>query len=97
MAKQQTMKIAIVAVLCFVNVFVAAMWHLYVSALDLHLSFGFVGWAFGVGIVSGLLTAIVGILLKHPFWGIITGASVCYLLALGYIVIGRRIPLEWIY
>jgi hypothetical protein len=53
--------------------------------------------AFGLGMVAGLLIAGIGTLLKDPFWGIIAGISVCYLLALGYIVIGRGIPMQWIY
>ncbi|QDT94635.1 hypothetical protein [Gimesia aquarii] len=97
MTKLVTKKFAIPAFLCFGSIFVAAMCHLYVSALDLHLPFGLIQWAFGLGIVSGLLILVVGTLLKQTPWGIIAGAFACYALTVGYIVFGRGIPITWLY
>lgn len=97
MTKQLTVRFAMPFVLCFVSIFVIAMCHLYFSAQNLHLSFDYIREAFRLGIITGLLIAVVGTLLKHPLWGIIVGTSVCYALAVGYIVVGRGIPIEWIY
>ncbi|QDU06716.1 hypothetical protein [Gimesia aquarii] len=97
MAKRQTKKFAIPAFLCFGSIFVAAMYHLYISAVDLHLSFELIHRAFGLGIVSGLLILVVGTLLKQTPWGIIAGAFACYALTVGYIVFGRGIPITWLY
>ncbi|WP_298869014.1 hypothetical protein [uncultured Gimesia sp.] len=97
MTKQRTMRFAMPFVLCFVSLFVIAMCHLYFSAVDIHLSFDSISEAFRLGIITGLLIAVVGTLLKHPFWGITAGASICYSLSVGYIVVGRAIPIEWIY
>lgn len=97
MAKRQIKKFAIPAFLCFGSFFVATMYHLYVSALDLHLSFGLIQGAFGLGIVSGLLILVVGSFLKQVPWGIIAGAFICYALTVGYIVFGSGIPMKWLY
>jgi len=97
MTKQRTIQFAIAGVVCFVSFFVVAMSHLYFSAHYIHLSFDLIREAFRLGIITGLLIVVVGTLLKHPLWGIISGTSVCYLLAVGYIFIGRGIPVEWIY
>ncbi len=97
MTKQRTMQFAIAGIVCFISIFVVAMCHLYFSALNIHLSFDIIREAFRLGIITGLLIAVVGTLLKHPLWGIIVGTSICYSLAVGYIVVGRGIPIEWLY
>lgn len=97
MTKQQTNNFSLAAFVFFVSVFIAAMWHLYINARQIPLSVTMINSVFGLGMITGVLAAGIGILLKHPFWGIITGASVCYLLALGYLVIGHGIPPQWMY
>ena len=86
------------ASLCFLGVIVAAILHLLFFCLfDLHLSGSHVGRAFGLGAFVGIFIATFGAALKQRLSGIIVGASVCYLLAIGYIVLWAGIPIEWIY
>ena len=49
------------------------------------------------GTYVGVFFAAIGIALKKPLSGIIAGAAVFYLLAIGYIVLWVGIPIEWIY
>ncbi|MFK7778233.1 MAG: hypothetical protein QM501_08940 [Gimesia sp.] len=97
MTKQQKRSLAMVGVLCFVSVFIAAMSHLYFSALQIHLSMATINSAFGLGMIAGLLTVGNGNSLNCPIWGFFLGAVICYFLAVSYIVVGHGIPVEWIY
>ena len=91
------MKYAKPLLIFFVGMMAAAMWHLYLCAQNLDLGLTIIGWAFGLGFSAGFLIAALGALFKHPLGGIFAGVSVCYLLALGYIVIWVGIPIVWIY
>lgn len=81
----------------FAGMLAVATWHLYLSAHHQHLGVTNIAWAFGLGFSAGLPIAALGALFKHPLGGIFAGVSVCYLLALGYIVIWVGIPIVWIY
>jgi len=91
------MKLTTMAALCIVFLIVVEMRHLYLSMHDLNLAFSHIQIAFWLGIIAGLSIAALGFLLKHPLGGMIAGACLCYLLAIGYLVIWVGIPVEWIY
>jgi len=79
-------------------VVVAAVLHLLYSCLfDLHLSGSHVGKAFGLGAIVGMLIAMFGAYVKQLLFGMIFGSSVCYLLALGYVLFWVGIPITWLY
>lgn len=75
----------------------AATWHLYLSAQHLPLGLTHIAWAFGLGFGAGLTIAALGAFFKYLLEGIFAGLAVCYLLALGYIVLWVGIPIVWIY
>jgi hypothetical protein len=88
----QVIKVAVG--LCTLGVIVAAILHLlYFCLFDLHLAGRHVRMAFGLGVGVGVPIAAFGAYVKQPIFGLIVGASVCYLLAFGYIVFWLQISI----
>jgi len=80
--------------LCIFGVIVAAILHLlYFYLFEIPLLRSHVRMAFGLGVGAGVLIAAFGAYVKQPLFGLIIGASVCYLLAFGYIVFWLGIPI----
>jgi len=94
---RQPMKLTMILALYMICLIVIGIWHLYLSVHNLALAFKHIIWAFGLGFSVGFPVAALGALFKYPLGGIIAGALVWYLLALGYIILWVGIPVEWIY
>jgi len=91
------MKIAKASVLFLVMLIAVALFHLYVSVVELSVSQEHIRQAFGKGISAGLFLTAGGSALRYPLSGLLAGILVCFFFALGYIVLWARIPLNWLF